>query len=109
MKPPPSRGQALDQDQYDPPARLGAKEPAARLVDKVPQGKWKTAAFPRRLAKRPHRRALPVRRAHAALHADLLGHDAQNRVAGKLRLRDVGIGAPLRQELVVPSTLDNAA
>jgi hypothetical protein len=30
MKPPPSRGQALDQDQYDPPARLGAKGPVAR-------------------------------------------------------------------------------
>jgi hypothetical protein len=34
-----------------------------RLVDKVPQGRWKTATFPRRLAKRPHRSALPVRRA----------------------------------------------
>jgi transposase len=43
MKPPPSRGQALDQDQYDPPARLGAK--GERLVDKAPQGKWKTATF----------------------------------------------------------------
>jgi hypothetical protein len=35
-----------------------------RLVDKVPHGKWKTCDFPRRLAQRPHRRALPVRRAH---------------------------------------------
>jgi hypothetical protein len=31
-----------------------------RLVDKVPQGKW-NRDFPRRLAKRPNRRALPVR------------------------------------------------
>src|SRR5580704_5347149 len=30
-------------------------------------------------------------------------------VAGKLCLRDVGIGAPLRQELAVAPTLDNAA
>jgi hypothetical protein len=30
-------------------------------------------------------------------------------VAGKLRLRDVGIGAPLRQQLAVLSALDNAA
>jgi transposase len=43
MNPPPSRGQALDQDQHDPPARLGAK--GERLVDKVAQGKWKTATF----------------------------------------------------------------
>jgi transposase len=43
MKPPPSREQALDQDQHDPPARLGAR--GESLVDKVPQGKWKTATF----------------------------------------------------------------
>ena len=33
----------LDEDQYDPPARLGPR--GQRLVDKVPQGKWKTATF----------------------------------------------------------------
>ena len=33
----------LDQDQHDPPARLGAK--GERLVDKVPHGSWKTATF----------------------------------------------------------------
>jgi transposase len=43
MKPPPSRGQALDQDQHDPPARRAPR--GERLVDKVPQGKWKTATF----------------------------------------------------------------
>jgi transposase len=43
MKPPPSRGQALDQDQYDPPALLGAKGPAARRQG--PAGKWKIATF----------------------------------------------------------------
>src|ERR1700735_3691252 len=30
-------------------------------------------------------------------------------VAGKLRLRDVGIGAPLRQELAVAPALDDSA
>jgi putative transposase len=43
MKPPPSRGQALDQDQYDP--LRGWAPRGERLVDKVPLGKWKTATF----------------------------------------------------------------
>src|ERR1700727_1652982 len=62
MKPPPSRGQALDENQYDPPARLGAKGPAARRQG--PARQVEDRNFPRRLAQRPHRRALPVRRAH---------------------------------------------
>ena len=33
----------VDQDQHDPASRLGAE--GERLVDKVPQGKWKTATF----------------------------------------------------------------
>ena len=33
----------MDQDQHDPASRLGAE--GERLVDKVPQGKWKTATF----------------------------------------------------------------
>ena len=41
-KPPLSRGQALDQDQYDRPTH-STTGPAA--LDKVPQGKWKTATF----------------------------------------------------------------
>jgi hypothetical protein len=42
-RPPPSRGQALDEDQHDPLARLAPK--GERLVDKVPHGRWKTATF----------------------------------------------------------------
>ena len=33
----------MDQDQHDPASQLAAK--GERLVDKVPQGKWKTATF----------------------------------------------------------------
>ena len=32
----------LDQDEHDPPLRLG---PSGRLIDKVPHGHWKTATF----------------------------------------------------------------
>jgi hypothetical protein len=38
-----------------------------------------------------------------------LTRDRSGRVAGKLRLGDVRICAPLRQELAMPPTLDNAA
>src|SRR3984957_13467708 len=62
MKPPPARGQALDQDQSDPPARLGAKGRAPGRQG--PAGPVEDRDFPRHPAQRPHRRALPVRRAH---------------------------------------------
>src|SRR6202044_3651843 len=65
----PYRSQAIgvhrrdvDENQHDPPARLGAERPAARRQGSA----WplEDRDFPRRLAQRPHRRALPVRRAH---------------------------------------------
>src|SRR6478609_7394685 len=52
----------LDENQHDPSARLGAKGRAARR-----QGSSRPLEdrdFPRRSAQRPHRSALPVRRAH---------------------------------------------
>ncbi len=62
MKPPPSRGQALDEDQHDPPARLGAKGPAPRRQG--PAGQMEDRDFPRRPTQRSRRRARLVRRAH---------------------------------------------
>ena len=47
MKPPPARGQALDQDQSDPPARLGAKGRAPGRQG--PAGQVEDRDFPRRL------------------------------------------------------------
>ena len=57
-----ARGQALDQDEHDPPLRLGAEGRAPhRQGPAQPLG---DRDLPRRFALRPHRRALPVRRPH---------------------------------------------
>ena len=50
----------LDQDQHDPPSRLGAARRAAGRQG--PARPLEDRDLPRRLAQRPHRRALPVRR-----------------------------------------------
>src|SRR6185437_1137647 len=78
-------------------------------------------------ATRPARTATPTRFPMDALPSSTSGRNAgrpkkfrtfasgkrrlkgSGRVAGKLRLRDVAVGAPLRQELAMPPALDDAA
>ena len=57
-----ARGQALGQNQHDPPLRLGAEGRAPHRQD--PARPLGDRDLPRRFALRPHRRALPVRRPH---------------------------------------------